>query len=415
MKQNTRISRWIVGLTFLFLIGFILWQSAANSSGKLALGQEKPQLILEVAEKRGNTLEVLIRNQQGEVIAKVRVENISPQATSKDLLDIIKSDAAVRELTGNGSLQLSDPKGFLPEVKKQEKLSLEEQLNEALNASVRIKVVGAGGDLANGSGFSIGEAISKDKRAELELIITNYHVVSAVQGGKVFVEIFDNQGKVIKEIKAEVIAADKNRDLALLSIPAQAVPSVKITDERPKIGQKLYQIGCPGGESPQFFDETTRIKHNKKGDCYLKGVTSQSRESSGMSKIGPSGNVETYMFVFITETGEEFPTRAREGRSGGLLGMTNQERNFRVVGVTNIADPKGGGGAISNTEIINFLKENLGEDMTNHLVERKPSPKTQPASSGRSRQQSDQFESPRTSGSQLPAKPASTSPVYSEP
>jgi serine protease Do len=72
------------------------------------------------------------------------------------------------------------------------------------------------------------------------LIVTNAHVAAR---GPLRVELEDGRG-----LDAEVLAVDRERDLAALRIPAEALPTIRLADSRlARPGQWVMAIGHPYG------------------------------------------------------------------------------------------------------------------------------------------------------------------------
>lgn len=77
------------------------------------------------------------------------------------------------------------------------------------------------------------------------LIVTNAHVVLARQGPRRLEVITPTDGAVYR---AQILAADRRRDLAALAIPAQHLPTVRIGRSRElRPGQFLMALGHPWG------------------------------------------------------------------------------------------------------------------------------------------------------------------------
>lgn len=97
-------------------------------------------------------------------------------------------------------------------------------------ASSTVKVIGrACGRIQEGSGFVVAPG----------LVLTNAHVVAGDRG--TFVERFDDR----RQVDAEVVAFDKDRDVAVLSVPDLDRPALLLSD--PAVGDVGAVLGHPGG------------------------------------------------------------------------------------------------------------------------------------------------------------------------
>ncbi|WP_156498178.1 trypsin-like peptidase domain-containing protein, partial [Oleiphilus sp. HI0043] len=73
------------------------------------------------------------------------------------------------------------------------------------------------------------------------IILTNNHVVDGAD--EIYVRFSDR-----RELKAELIGADKRSDLAVLKVEADDLPAVKLGKSKPlKVGEWVFAIGSPFG------------------------------------------------------------------------------------------------------------------------------------------------------------------------
>lgn len=115
---------------------------------------------------------------------------------------------------------------------------------------------------------SSGSGIFIDKRG---YIATNYHVI--VDAENIDIELTKNDKKI--KYNAEVIATDKEHDLAILKIndskplPFYSIP-YKILDSQPIIGTQVFALGYPltdiMGSDIKFTDGRISSKNGSRGD-----------------------------------------------------------------------------------------------------------------------------------------------------
>jgi len=89
---------------------------------------------------------------------------------------------------------------------------------------------------AGGSGVLIS--------ADVE-ILTNHHVIEGVKGGDTSIEVTISDGR---KFKARLLGADKERDIALIKIPASHLPFAQMGDsDAIRVGEWVVAIGNPLG------------------------------------------------------------------------------------------------------------------------------------------------------------------------
>lgn len=115
-----------------------------------------------------------------------------------------------------------------------DRLPTTELVKKSLDAVVLIVTTDpAGREVAQGSGF----IVSPDGR-----IVTNYHVV---RGRRTAIIKLSN-GAVFPS--AQILTADETRDLALLKVPGNNLPVLKIANsDQVQIGERVLAIGSPLG------------------------------------------------------------------------------------------------------------------------------------------------------------------------
>lgn len=98
---------------------------------------------------------------------------------------------------------------------------------------VRIVAMGSGGNGSTGTGFVINDH---------DQIATNHHVV---EGAKLlFVLVKDDEGR--RRVAADVVWADKDRDLAVISAPGLGRPFLKLSTTTPRKHTDVVAVGFPG-------------------------------------------------------------------------------------------------------------------------------------------------------------------------
>ncbi len=105
---------------------------------------------------------------------------------------------------------------------------------------LRSAVVTVSSDIGSGSGFFVSQ------RGDL---LTNHHVVGSAK----FVKVKLATGR---ELLAEVLRSDKNRDVALIRTEVVAVHPVTISAVEPNVGEEVYVLGSPLGD--KFSTTLTR-------------------------------------------------------------------------------------------------------------------------------------------------------------
>ena len=181
-----------------------------------------------------------------------------------------------------------------------------EQIGKLSDRVVYIEVYDKNGKaLGSGSGVVVGSA---------GLILTNYHVVEGASSAKVE---FTNQKSYTT---STILLQDEKRDLALLSITADGLPTVTVGDSSSlSLGEQVVAIGSPLGlkntltvgvvsttdrtvEGQHYIQISAPIDHGSSGGALfnmkgeLVGVTSALIESfANLNLAIPSNDVKAFM------------------------------------------------------------------------------------------------------------------------
>ena len=128
---------------------------------------------------------------------------------------------------------------------------------EDASAKLYVKALDASGWVIGKASSGAGCLVDGPNR----LMLTNYHVVQEEETVQVAFPVFtgetviDNRDFYWKNWKllslgGKVIHCDKKRDLALIqldTLPRTAVP-LKLADQLPRVGERLYRVGSPGAD-----------------------------------------------------------------------------------------------------------------------------------------------------------------------
>jgi len=163
-----------------------------------------------------------------------------------------------------------------------------ETLATAVSATTAVRVAGCGRNYA-GSGFAIDD----------ELVITNAHVVAGAR--ELHLNTHDG-----RRVPAEVVAFDKDRDLALLHAPGHALTPLVLGQG--SVGDAAAVIGYPGGQAEPRV-AAARIDRAVTGvgrDIYGRDATERSiyflaselrSGDSGAAVVGTDGLVVAVVFA----------------------------------------------------------------------------------------------------------------------
>ncbi|PVZ64540.1 S1C family serine protease [Pelagibaculum spongiae] len=150
----------------------------------------------------------------------------------------------------------------------------QEVAKQASSSTVLIVTEDANGQpLALGSGF----VVSTNK------LITNYHVIEGASSG--YVRIAGNKKKL--EI-AGILAFDRSRDLALLSVKDLVASPLSVSAVTPQVGDTIYSLGNPQGLEATFSAGIISSIRKLDNDSLLQITAPISPGSSG----GPVLNVD---------------------------------------------------------------------------------------------------------------------------
>jgi len=344
LKENSLW--WILVAAFVLMLGIVTVNTGIGID---------PTRILLAEEAPGNVHIYLFGDQTYLIILYDKKEdapNIAYRVTDEGLTTESSAEALRKYLEGKG---ISVDNLTFPAPPKNIPSNAEQLLNAQLSV-VRIrtqekKIFGRDDfgrpteiePLGVGSGFSIGEYKNKEGKCR-EAIITNNHVISRDIDKKVTIEIFDENGKLIKTVEGIVHEADSGPDLAIISIPCvKELLSIIISSTPPKPGDRVVQIGCPKGAKPTPFPVPPPFR-----TCVV--IKS--------NFIGPSGEI-----IFIDP---DKNIGVAGGRSGGpIVGTDPKTGMLAVVGVCNSRDdstrPPGNIGC-SSTSLNNFI-DKVGFDI----------------------------------------------------
>ncbi len=307
---------WLLIAVFTLLLGVVTVSQDSGVIDQPVIFAEQPGIDIDI-EKRvqdGMTLYVITIEKDGKLI------NEDPIITNFDPRDNERGRQRLEEdLRRNEGIDISADD--YPEIEPPISIpSMEDQIKNAKLANVRITTSNPQG-MGKGSGFSIGEYIDKKGRRR-EAIITNWHVIRDDSDGKVKIEIFDINGKIIKTVTGIVNQWDSAPDLAIVSIPAASeLPSVIISSTPPEKGNKVFQVGCPHGGLPAYFPQPGQIP-TPQTSC----VVTES------NFIGPSGEL-----IFIDPRNNLEVEGGRSG--GGIYNVDSRTGVISVFGVCNSVDP----------------------------------------------------------------------------
>lgn len=173
----------------------------------------------------------------------------------------------------------------------------------------------------SGTGFAIGA----------NYIVTNYHVVNGAKN--IFIKGVNNDFE--DGVKAQVLAVDKNVDLAILSISTSSntllQPSYGISTKMADVGEDVFVLGYP---LTQALGDELKLTN---------GIIS--------SRTGFQGNVSTY----------QMSAPVQPGNSGGP--MFDSKGNVIGIVVAGVPGAENVGYAIK-TSYLKILIESMGLDYT---------------------------------------------------
>lgn len=146
-----------------------------------------------------------------------------------------------------------------------------------------MRAMGARWTLGTGSGFVVDPA---------GLVVTNEHVI---QGGEsILARLRD--GRTFERVT--VLAVDVSRDLALLQLPAQALPAAPLAHADPRVGARALAIGNPRGLEHTLTDGIISALRERGDTRLLQFQTTIAPGSSG----GPLFDVRGRVIGVTTET-----------------------------------------------------------------------------------------------------------------
>lgn len=168
--------------------------------------------------------------------------------------------------------------GSTAQVAAAQDLSTREIARTAEAATVTIHTLDSSGEsTGEGSGFFI--------RAD-GVFVTNYHVVEDAEQLRVHV----SSGATYEEVY--VLATDRERDLALLRIPVDDAPVLRLgSDTAALMGDPVYAMGNPLGMERSFSDGLLSAQRTIDGISYLQITAPISPGSSGGPVMNSQGEV----------------------------------------------------------------------------------------------------------------------------
>lgn len=164
---------------------------------------------------------------------------------------------------------------FLAAVGAQQAGAVDDVPSVVAMADPAVVTITAGGK--QGSGFFI----STDG-----VVLTNAHVVE----GSADPEVKLANGRVLR---SQVLAADADRDLALLSVPVRGVPTVRIGSSKDlRVGDTVLAIGAPLGLEHTVTRGIVSSKSREiDGKTYIQTDAPLNPGNSGGPLLGPAGAV----------------------------------------------------------------------------------------------------------------------------
>ncbi len=131
-------------------------------------------------------------------------------------------------------------------------------------------------DNSQGSGFFVAPNI----------IATNYHVIQGSRSAACFPSNSNKRYQI-----EGVVAADRDRDLALLKVRGLDRPAIPISTEPVRIGQRVYVIGTPQGLPATFSDGIVSALRQHSGYDLVQITAPISPGSSGGPVLNAQGQL----------------------------------------------------------------------------------------------------------------------------
>lgn len=202
----------------------------------------------------------------------------------------------------------------------------------ARRATVVIRALDANGQVAGqGSGFfadSVGT------------LVTNYHVIegaSALQVELASGDVYDN---------VYLMTADARRDLALLRIPVDAPPFLRLgRDEAVAVGDRVYAVGSPLGLEGTFSDGLLSARRSFEGISLLQITAPISPGSSGGPVLDAAGEVVGVATAYFA-TGQNLNLAVPVRYVRPLIALHEAPRRFAA----GLVPPREGRSSVTNTE-----------------------------------------------------------------
>ncbi|MDD5328885.1 MAG: serine protease [Sulfuricella sp.] len=172
-----------------------------------------------------------------------------------------------------------------------------------------------------GTGFAVGDG---------HHVVTNAHVIPAAIDSekKESVIILTNQGNATMGRNAQVVALDKEHDLALLKIGGEALPTIKLGDSSTvREGQSLFFTGFPIGMVLGLHPVTHRGMVSAITPVVMPGLNTQRLDAKMIARLRNS------LYDVFQLDGAAYP-----GNSGSPL---YDPENGLVYGIINMVFVKG--------------------------------------------------------------------------
>lgn len=158
---------------------------------------------------------------------------------------------------------------------------------ESRAATVQVRTFGASGAaLSEGSGF----LVTPDG-----VIVTNFHVIEGASS----VEVTTMAGETYDNVF--FVTADPRRDLAVLRIPVEGAPSLRISPATThEIGSRVFATGNPLGQTGTFSDGMVSAHRTVEGVQMIQVSAPISPGSSGGPVMNESGEVIGVATMLLT-------------------------------------------------------------------------------------------------------------------
>ena len=208
-------------------------------------------------------------------------------------------------------------------------------VKESSDAVVQVVVSDSSGqDLGLGSGF----IVSQDGR-----IVTNYHVINGAHSAIVKLTngaFFPVDG---------VLAADKDRDLALLKVSGKNLPFLTLAYTPPQIGEHVVAIGSPLGLDNTVSDGiVSAVREERPGKSWIQTTAPVSHGNSGGPLLNSAGKVIGVITLGVNpQVGQNLNFAVPSDAVKALLASAANPTPFESLGAAGSAALSGGSSNIS--------------------------------------------------------------------